>query len=539
MPRTVEITLTPKEAADSAAYTAAAIRAAGLTSTDQIAHCRVVRRSIDARRHTSGIRGVRINMAVELWLDTEGRPDPVHLEWGDVSNVPASREVIVVGAGPAGLFAALELIERGYRPLILERGKDVSQRKSDIAAIQRNESVNPDSNYAFGEGGAGTYSDGKLYTRSKKRGNYRKSLEILHHHGADESILYDAHPHIGTDRLPRVIAAMRETILRSGGRILFESRVSDLLLNADRTAIRGVRTQRGDEIEAPAVILATGHSARDIYELLHARGILIEAKPFAMGVRVEHRQELIDRIQYKTLDPDLPAASYSLVAQVPSGLNGADAPRTRGVYSFCMCPGGFIVPAMTENGECVVNGMSPSGRNNIFANSGIVTQILPQDYADLVPHFGPLAGMRFQQQLEKMGHAQGGGAQIAPAQRLDAFVKGFRCAEVHPTSYHPGLIASDMDKWMPKFIAQSLRAGFREFDKRMRGFLTPDAQVIGIESRTSSPVRIPRDRDTYMHPQIAGLFPAGEGAGYAGGIISAAVDGAAVAAAVTNYVEGR
>ncbi|MDE6499118.1 MAG: FAD-dependent oxidoreductase, partial [Rikenella sp.] len=352
----------------------------------------------------------------------------------------------VVGAGPAGLFAALELIELGFRPIVLERGKDVSQRKADIAAIQRNERVDPDSNYAFGEGGAGTYSDGKLYTRSKKRGNHRKALEILHFHGADESILYDAHPHIGTDRLPRVIAAMRETILRSGGVIRFGSRVTDLLLSPDKSRLRGVETQDGTRIEAQAVILATGHSARDIYELLYDRGIRIEAKPFAMGVRVEHRQELIDRIQYKTLDPALPAASYSLVAQVPSGLRGPQAPKTRGVYSFCMCPGGFIVPALTEAGECVVNGMSPSGRNNVFANSGIVTQVLAEDYADLVPHFGPLAGMRFQQQVEKMGYAQGGGAQVAPAQRLDAFVGGFRCGETLPTSYHPGVEASDMDR---------------------------------------------------------------------------------------------
>lgn len=540
MPKIVEITLTPEQAADSALYTAAAIAAAGLKSETEIAFCRVVRRSIDARRHTSGIQGVRVNMALELWLDEEGKPDPVHFEWGDVSNAPASREVIIVGAGPAGLFAALGLIELGFRPIVLERGKDVSARKGDIAAIQRNERVNPDSNYAFGEGGAGTYSDGKLYTRSKKRGNFRKSLEILHFHGADESILFEAHPHIGTDRLPRVITAMRETILRSGGVIRFDTRVTDILLTPDKTSISGVETQDGTRITAPAVILATGHSARDIYELLHEKGILVEAKPFAMGLRVEHRQELIDRIQYKVNDPYLPAASYSLVAQVPAGTKGGTA--TRGVYSFCMCPGGFIVPALTEAGECVVNGMSPSGRNNVYANAGIVTQVLPEDFADLVPHFGPLAGMRFQQQLEKMGFAQGGGAQVAPAQRLDSFVGGFKCGETLPTSYHPGVVASDMDKWMPRFIAQALRAGFKEFEKKMRGFVTPEAQVIGIESRTSSPVRIPRCRATgedgtpYMHPQVAGLFPAGEGAGYAGGIISAAVDGAAVAKAVTDFI---
>lgn len=538
MPQLVEIVLTPHDAAEEATWTAAALRAAGV-APEEVACCRVVRRSIDARRHATGIRGVRVNLAVEVWKDAEGKPDPIHFEWGDVAHVPASRQVVVVGAGPAGLFAALELIEQGFRPIVLERGKDVSLRKSDIAAIQRNERVNPDSNYAFGEGGAGTYSDGKLYTRSKKRGNYRKALEILHYHGADEAILYDAHPHIGTDRLPRVIAAMRETILRAGGVIRFGSRVTDLLLTHDKSAITGVVTHDGERIETQAVVLSTGHSARDIYELLHQRGVYIEAKPFAMGVRVEHRQALIDRIQYKTVDPYLPAAAYSLVAQVPSGLSGKTAPKTRGVYSFCMCPGGFIVPAVTDNGECVVNGMSPSGRNNVFANSGIVTQILPEDYADLVPHFGPLAGLRFQQQLEKMGYAQGGGAQVAPAQRLDAFVEGFRCGETLPTSYHPGLVASDMDKWMPRFMAQALRNGFRAFNQKMRGFLTAEAQVIGIESRTSSPVRIPRDKETYMHPQVAGLFPAGEGAGYAGGIISAAVDGAAVAAAAVRFIQSK
>ncbi len=536
MPLTVEITLSPAQAQDPEAIQAAARQAAGIRNPDEIAFSRIVRRSIDARRHTSGLRGVRIQLAVELWLDREGRPDPVHLEWGDVSNLPPSRQALIIGAGPAGLFAALELIELGYRPILLERGKDVSARKTDIAAIQRNQPVDPDSNYAFGEGGAGTYSDGKLYTRSKKRGNYRKSLEILHHHGADESILYDTHPHIGTDRLPRVIAAIRQTILNSGGRIHFNSRVTDLLLSPDRSRLLGVVTHDGTPIEAPVTLLATGHSARDIYDLLHRRSIHLESKPFAMGLRVEHRQELIDRIQYKTLDPALPPAAYSLVAQVPSGLTGSHAPKTRGVYSFCMCPGGFIVPALTSPGECVVNGMSPSGRNNIFANSGIVTQILPDDYADLVPHFGPLAGLRFQEQLEKMGYAQGGGAQIAPAQRLDAFVRGAKCSDTLPTSYHPGLTASDMDKWMPRFISQALRAGFREFDKKMRGFVTPDAQVIGIESRTSSPVRIPRDRESYMHPQVSGLFPVGEGAGYAGGIISAAVDGASSARAAVEYL---
>lgn len=538
MPRLIEISLSPQQAADPEVYTAKAVQAAGIKDPSEVAFARVVRRSIDARyRKGDGdpaASRVRINMAVELWLDTAGdtRPETVHFEWGDVST---RTEVIVVGAGPAGLFAALELIELGYRPIVLERGKDVSARKRDIAAINRNEPVNPDSNYAFGEGGAGTYSDGKLYTRSKKRGNWKKTLEIFHFHGADETILYEAHPHIGTDKLPGVIQAIRETIVKAGGIVTFDCRVTDFILDPAGQRLTGVVTQQGERIEAAAVILATGHSARDIYELLHANRITVEAKPFAMGVRVEHQQERIDRIQYKT-GPDgrgeyLPAAAYSLVAQV----KGGDVQR--GVYSFCMCPGGFIVPALTEPGECVVNGMSPSGRNNVYANSGIVTQVLPEDFADLVPHFGPLAGMRFQQQLEKMGFAQGGGAQVAPAQRLDAFVEGKRCGELLPTSYQPGLVASDMHAWLPKFMAQALRAGLREFDKKMRGFLTPEAQIIGIESRTSAPVRIPRDKESYGHSQVAGLFPVGEGAGYAGGIVSAAVDGAAAARAVAAWIK--
>lgn len=534
MPRLIEIALSPQEAADPEVYTAKAMQAAGIKDPSEVAFTRVVRRSIDAR-HRKGdgdpaASRVRINMAIELWLDTAGdaRPEAVHFEWGDVSS---GTEVIVVGAGPAGLFAALELIELGYRPIVLERGKDVSARKRDIAAINRNEPVNPDSNYAFGEGGAGTYSDGKLYTRSKKRGNWKKALEIFHFHGAGEEILYEAHPHIGTDKLPRVIQSIRETIVKAGGIVTFDCRVTDFILDAAGKRVQGVVTQSGERIEAAAVILATGHSARDIYELLHAKGITLEAKPFAMGVRVEHLQERIDRIQYKTgaegRGEYLPAAAYSLVAQVKGGN------VQRGVYSFCMCPGGFIVPALTEPAECVVNGMSPSGRNNVYANAGIVTQVLPEDFADLIPHFGPLAGMRFQQQLEKMGFAQGGGAQVAPAQRLDAFVEGKRCGELLPTSYQPGLVASDMHAWLPKFMGQALRAGFREFDKKMRGFLTPEAQIIGIESRTSAPVRIPRDKESYGHIQVEGLFPVGEGAGYAGGIVSAAVDGAAAARAVT------
>lgn len=515
----VELKLTPAQAANEKDFITAAGVQAGIAPSD-ISYYRIVRRSIDARKRGNII----VNMAIEVGVNNE-KPEPTpHIEYGDVST---KTEVIIVGAGPAGLFAALELIEQGYRPVLLERGLDVSSRKLSIAAINRNEAIDPDSNYCFGEGGAGTYSDGKLYTRSKKRGTNRKVLEILHQHGAGEEILYEAHPHIGTDLLPRIIERMRETIIASGGVVKFSTRVTDFIIENDK--IKGVVDQHGNRIEGAAVILATGHSARDIYELLHAKEVLLEAKPFAMGVRVEHQQSLIDKIQYKQERGEhLPAASYSLVAQVGG----------RGVYSFCMCPGGFIVPAGTAPGECVVNGMSPSGRNNIYANSGIVTEVRLEDFADLVPHFGVLAGLKFQQQLEMMGSAQGGGnGQVAPAQLLTDFVMGQNSISTLPTSYHPGVVVSDMDKWLPKFMSKALRGGFREFENKMHGFITEEAQIIGIESRTSSPVRIPRDRETYMHPIVSGLFPSGEGAGYAGGIVSAAVDGAATATAVVRHIK--
>lgn len=518
MPKQIELSLTPKEASSPKEYIALAAIQGGVKESD-ITDSRIIRRSIDARKRGQ----IRVNMLLEVYLDNEPTEPLRRIEYRDVTH---ATPIVVVGAGPAGLFASLELIEQGYRPIMLERGCEVSKRKKDIAALNRNEPVNGDSNYAFGEGGAGTYSDGKLYTRSKKRGTNRKALEVLCQHGASEEILYESHPHIGTDMLPRIIQAMRETITSCGGIVLFDTRVCDLMI--ENSHIRGVVDQRGERIEGAAVILATGHSARDIYELLHRRGVMIQAKPFAMGVRVEHQQSLIDRIQYKQeRDEYLPAASYSLVTQA----------QGRGVYSFCMCPGGFIVPAMTAPGECVVNGMSPSGRNNVFANAGIVTEVREEDYADLVPHFGPLAGMKFQQQVEMMGASQCGGVgQTAPAQILTDFVLGQPSLGVLETSYHPGVEASQMDKWLPKFISKALRDAMRDFDNKMRGFITDEAQIVGIESRTSSPVRIPRDRDSYMHPQIEGLFPAGEGAGYAGGIISAAVDGAQSALAVVRYL---
>ncbi len=518
MPKTIILSLTPEQASDPKKYEKIVIRQTGIT-TDRIASIRLKRKSVDARK-----KNIRINMEFEVYIDDERPADIVKPEWKDVT---FDTPVIVIGSGPAGLFASLRLIELGYKPVLLERGKDVSSRKRDIADLNKNLPVNPESNYCFGEGGAGTYSDGKLYTRSRKRGNYRRALEILHYHGANEAILYDAHPHIGTDQLPRVVAAIRETIRKNGGEVHFNCKVTDLLIK--NNYIKGVIDQSGNRIEGAAVILATGHSARDIYYLLHDKKIRLEAKPFAMGVRVEHPQALIDSIQYKSSqrNPLLPAASYSLVSQEGG----------RGVYSFCMCPGGFIVPASTAPQESVVNGMSPSGRNSIFANSGIVTEIRPSDYAFLSDSYGVLAGLKFQQLFEQSAFNNGGGNQIVPAQRLTDFVTGRFSNSLPRTSYRPGTISNVAASWMPKFIYESLAAGFKSFDRKMKGFLTNEAQILGVESRTSSPVRIPRSPETLMHPEINGLFPCGEGAGYAGGIISAAVDGENAAEAVAHYLK--
>jgi hypothetical protein len=429
-------------------------------------------------------------------------------------NAANAAPVIVVGAGPAGLFAAMKLLESGIKPIIIERGKEVQARRRDLALLMKKRIVNPDSNYCFGEGGAGAYSDGKLYTRSTKRGDIERILKLFVQHGAPENILYEAHPHIGTNKLPQIIEAFRKTITDHGGEFHFNSKVSKLILDND--ICKGVQLTTGEVIEAKAVILATGHSARDIFVMLNQQNIAIMAKPFALGVRIEHPQALIDSIQYhcKNRGYHLPPASYSLTHQV----NG------RGVFSFCMCPGGIIAPAMTNPGEIVVNGWSPSRRNNPFANSGIVVSVEQEDFMPFIQH-GALAGMYFQQSVEQKAFVAGGGNLCAPAQRMTDFVKGKISVSLPQTSYHLGVTPANLWDVLPYAVASRLKEGLIVFGKKMKGYFTDQAVLIATESRTSSPVRIPRDKNTLQHPQIKHLFPCGEGAGYAGGIVSAAIDG--------------
>ena len=476
-------------------------------NTADINHVEILKRSIDARQ-----KNVKINLRIRVFIKEKFTEQTIDLpHYNDVTN---AKEVIVIGAGPAGLFAALKLIEKDLRPIVLERGKNVRDRRRDLAAITKNHIVNEDSNYCFGEGGAGTYSDGKLYTRSKKRGDVNRILELLIAHGATKNIAIDAHPHIGTNKLPKIIQAIRETIINYGGKVLFNTRVVDILLKNNE--INGVKTQKGDIINAKKLILATGHSARDIYELLHKKGIHIEAKPFALGVRVEHSQQLIDQIQYHCdIRGDyLPPAPYSIVKQV----------KNRGVYSFCMCPGGVIAPCATAPGEVVTNGWSPSKRDQPTSNSGIVVELKLEDFAPF-QKFGPLAGVEFQKQIEQSAWHLAGETQKVPAQRLVDFTKGKLSNNIPKTSYQPGTTSVELGSVLPNFIHQTLQDGFEQFGKSMKGYLTNEAVVHAPESRTSSPVRIPRDNKTLEHVQIKGLYPCGEGAGYAGGIISAAIDG--------------
>ncbi|SOD97441.1 NAD(P)/FAD-dependent oxidoreductase [Spirosoma fluviale] len=506
----LSLTLPPELALDELAFREQALTHLSLPDSADVV-VRKRRQSIDARN-----RQVRVKVDADVYA---GETPPPLIQYQkpetDVSRAP---QAIVVGAGPAGLFAALRLIELGIKPIVLERGSDVRARRRDLAAINKDHVVNPESNYCFGEGGAGTYSDGKLYTRSTKRGDVRRILEIFVAHGATEQILVDAHPHIGTNKLPNVVTDLRESILNAGGEVRFDTKVTDLILAGNE--LKGVVLANGDSLTGIGVILATGHSARDIFYLLHNRNVLIEAKPFAMGVRIEHQQSLIDQFQYHrpTRGDYLPAASYSLVAQ--TRFKGVE----RGVFSFCMCPGGFIVPAATAPGELVVNGMSPSRRDSQFANSGLVVAIADEDLAPYAEE-GPLAGLALQQDLERWACQMGDGRQTAPAQRIADFVDGHVSNQLLPTSYQPGLASVDMREVLPDHIAQPLRQGLRDFGRKMRGYLSNDGQVIGVESRTSSPVRIPRHRETCEHVQVSRLFPCGEGAGYAGGIVSAAMDG--------------
>ena len=541
MSTSLQLRVLPQVAYDAANLRADVAQRLGV-DPQQIHAIRTVKRSIDARQ-----RQVMVNLTLEVFIDED--PTTLSFErihYGDVSAAP---QAVVVGAGPGGLFAALRLVELGVRPIVLERGRDVNGRKKDIAAISRDHIVDSESNYSFGEGGAGAFSDGKLYTRSKKRGNVQRILGVFCQHGASTDILADAHPHIGTDRLPGIIERMREQIKSSGGEVHFQTRVDELLFSAEGDRVVGVRTAAGQEFLGP-VILATGHSARDVYRYLHRAGVDIEQKSLAMGVRLEHPSLLIDQIQYHNRmgrGKYLPAAEYSFVQQV----------KDRGVYSFCMCPGGFVVPAATGPEQLVVNGMSPANRGSKWSNSGMVVETRPEDidgelmpflleamsdetfaaqHTDFDNRHNPLRMMYVQEALERATWIQGGRTQVAPAQRMADFVNNRLSADLPKSSYSAGLLASPLHFWMPKFITSRLQEGFKAFGRRSRGFLTDEAVLIATESRTSAPVRILRTPDTLQHIRLAGLFPCGEGAGYAGGIVSAAIDGERCAEALASVL---
>jgi uncharacterized protein len=525
MRQKIALKLTPAQAADAETVKQQAAQEAGVAA-GSITGFIPLKQSVDARS-----RQVWVNLSLDVFINEPFIKTPaIHFDFKDVNQ--AAEKVIIIGAGPAGLFAALQLIEKGIQPIILERGKDVRARRRDLAQLNKEGIVNPESNYCFGEGGAGTYSDGKLYTRSNKRGSIDRILNLLVHFGAPENILYEAHPHIGTNKLPGIITAMRQQITSSGGIFLFEEKVTGF--DIDNSRIRAVTTAAGNRYQAGAVILATGHSARDIFILLHQKNILIEAKPFALGVRVEHPQALIDSIQYKCPLTEnnqlpgrgayLPPASYSLVQQV----------QQKGVFSFCMCPGGIIAPAATNPGELVVNGWSPSKRNNAYANSGLVVEIKETDWMTdptlakkNIP--APLMAMYFQQAVEQKAFAAGGGGLAAPAQRMTDFVNAQTGTTLPGCSYLPGIVNAPLQEVLPALVYESLQKAFVEFGRKMRGYYTNEAVVVATESRTSSPVKIPRQADTLTHPQVHNLYPCGEGAGYAGGIVSAAMDGEKVA----------
>ena len=516
MQQILELKLFPAEAAGDDLIREHIARATGHTLHD-ITGFHLLRRAIDARG-----RQPKILITVKAFIGEPFAPQThVPLHFPDVSK--ADKQVIVVGAGPAGLFAALRLIQKGIRPVLLERGKDVRSRRRDLAALNKQGIINPESNYCFGEGGAGTYSDGKLYTRSSKRGDVNRILALLVQFGADHNILIDAHPHIGTNKLPQIIEAMRRQITDSGGLFLFQKKVVDFVLHDG--LIKHVRTSDGESFDGSAVILATGHSARDIFRLLLRQNILIEPKPFALGVRIEHPQPLIDHIRYGIPSPYLPPAAYSLVEQVDH----------KGVFSFCMCPGGIIAPASTDEGELVVNGWSPSRRNNPYANSGIVVSVEQKDMMPFQKEKA-LMGLAFQQSVEQKAFVAGGGRFVAPAQRMADFVTRKTSTDLPDCSYLPGIHSVALHEVLPKFIDERLRQAFRVFGEKMKGYFTNEAVVVATESRTSSPVRIPRDPIRLHHPQILNLFPCGEGAGYAGGIVSAAMDGERLAERVAETV---
>lgn len=517
MIKKVDIAIPPQDIDNEAKIRIIAIRKSGFKEAN-VKEVRVIRRSVDARKRPV------FRLQVAVYENESYQPEAAILE--NYKSVENAKRVIIVGAGPAGYFAALQLIEQGLKPIVLDRGKDVQLRRRDLRAIQQFGEVNPHSNYCFGEGGAGTYSDGKLYTRSHKRGNIQKSLQLLVEHGANTDIMVDSHPHIGSNKLPKIVANIRATIEKYGGEVHFNAFVTDFIIKEN--VMKGVITNDKQEYLADAVILATGHSARDIFKLLHKKNITIEAKPFALGIRIEHPQPLIDKIQYgqeKRAD-NLPASSYGIVCQV----------RDRGVFSFCMCPGGLIVPASTAPGELVVNGMSLSRRDSPFANSGMVTAV---ELAD-IPEFhkyGVFAAMEFQKSVEQKMFQAGDGTQKAPAQRMTDFVKGRLSNSLNDTSYIPGVHSVKMNKLLPNFIGSRLQEGMKTFGKKLKGYYTENANIVGTESRTSSPIRIPRNKQTYMHEDVLGLFPCGEGAGYAGGILSAAMDGQNVAKAVSAFFE--
>lgn len=506
MVKNLQLRLSIEEEAQEGSLKLKAAKYLGLSETDFV--LKVLRKSIDARKPT-----ILFNYKLAVFI---GESIPTESEYiFNYKDVSSAKPIHIIGFGPAGMWAALRCLELGFKPVVFERGKNVKDRRRDLKAINRDHIVNEDSNYCFGEGGAGTYSDGKLYTRSLKRGDVRRIFESLVHHGATQDILVDAHPHIGTNKLPKIVQNIRETILKHGGEVHFNTKVTNFTIN-DRQ-LKSLVLNNEKEVAVDRVILATGHSARDIFYLLREKKIALKAKSFAMGVRVEHPQSVIDSIQYHCQglrNKLLPAAAYSMVAQV----------KGRGVYSFCMCPGGFIVPAATAPGEVVVNGMSPSKRNNQFANSGIVVEINVDEDIPKYEHFGALKGLEYQKDLERLAFTSGGRSQVAPAQRLTDFVQGALSVDLNHTSYQPGLKSAPLHSLLPKLIGSRLRQGLIEFGGKMKGYYTSEANVVGVESRTSSPVTIPRS-EQLEHPEIKGLFPCGEGGGYAGGIVSAAMDG--------------